>query len=204
MESTFPNPLSKLVVDEEIKLKGKYKDLLRHLQATGDLGAGFSHVLSFYKNRPDYNIDFVRDCLEELEHSKRFIHRQNSFLVELNIWYGHISPKSQEESVKLALESWNSLNLPISIIEKATPLILALKHDSPQKDESAYACDIDLVRFGKSPEHFIMPKGFNVTYANLFRYLLDREHIYQTEYFRGRCENNARINLENLLNRLAS
>jgi predicted metal-dependent HD superfamily phosphohydrolase len=96
--------------------------------------------------------------------------------------------------------------------------VLATRHlEIPTEPDAALLCDIDLSILGRMPEVFdefeqrirreytwVPETVYRSARGEILAGFLRRRSVYQTDYFRGRYESQARTNLERSLKVLGS
>jgi predicted metal-dependent HD superfamily phosphohydrolase len=158
----------------------------------------------------------VRDCLTHLD-AVRYLSERPAEL-ELAIWFHdaiydtHCSD-NEERSAQWAHQHAFEQGLSADVAARVRDLILATKHDTLFSDsEAALLMDIDLASLGYPVDEFdrqeprirqeydwVPETAFREGRAKILQRFLERDLIYQTEYFCERYERQARLNLQRSL-----
>jgi predicted metal-dependent HD superfamily phosphohydrolase len=177
--------------------------------------AVFEQLLARYAepHRAYHTIEHVRHCLDQLDAALRLSQRPAE--LEVAIWfhdavYDTHRSDNEELSAQWAHQHMLEQGLSDEAAARVRSLILATKHDALSADpETALLMDIDLASLGRSAAEFerqglrvrheydwVPERDFCVGRARVLDKFLERDWIYQTEFFRERYERQARINLE--------
>lgn len=181
----------------------------------------FELLQALYSNRHYHSLDHIADCLERFDEIKHLAKHPNE--LEVAIWFhdsiyitvpGAIYD-NEGESAELASKILSDYNISINFRKMVRRLILTTRHNIlPTDEDGKLMVDIDLAGLGYSPELFELngqkirkeyswvksDDDFWTARADFFRKMMaGRPNIYLTEYFRGKYEKQARLNLQNLL-----
>ena len=159
-----------------------------------------------------HNATHIADCLEKASLVEAT--RDNPVL-KLAIWYHDIVywPTKSDNEKQSAIQAINFLakqDAASSIKTRVYDLILATIHkDPPRNDEQAYIMDIDISILGAEQkdyktycerirkEYIVVPWFlYRRKRLKIMKSFLKREQLYFTDFYRGRFEDNARLNIE--------
>jgi predicted metal-dependent HD superfamily phosphohydrolase len=178
-----------------------------------DLVTRYSEPWRFY-----HTIEHVADCLIELKTASGLaVHPCD---VELALWFHDVvyDPRrgdNVERSAEYAADALEGL-LDEESLSRVGDLILATRHDGVVSGvDMGLVVDVDLAILGKpqdvfqgyeeaiKKEYSWVPWGdFCAGRTRILRGFLEREHIYNTDEFRMRYEEQARHNLNYAIERL--
>jgi predicted metal-dependent HD superfamily phosphohydrolase len=197
--------------------------LWHRLGAHGSGRSVFAHLASAYTDpgRTYHNTIHIQDCLAQLDLSREFAQRPDE--VEAAVWFHDAvyqpgASDNEDRSARLAEISLVACAVPLERARRVGDLILATRHLTlPQDPDAQLLCDIDLSILGREPEvferfeqrirqeyaHIPEPQYRRERAAVLARFLR-RAVLYQTEFFRGRYEEQARANLSRTLAQLSN
>ncbi|MBR9706128.1 N-methyl-D-aspartate receptor NMDAR2C subunit [Candidatus Pacearchaeota archaeon] len=175
----------------------------------------------FVPLRQYHNHNHVMECLKDFDRVKK--HTQSPDLLEFAIFYHDAiyntrSKTNEEDSANMALRHLSQSGLEFYEIETVDNLILATKHvQTPRDMSSKLIVDIDLAILGKDQETFdryewgirheyswVSPNDFKIGRAQILQGFLDRDHIYNTQFFQGLYEAQAQENLKRSITKLAA
>ncbi len=169
-------------------------------------------------HRHYHNLDHIAACLDEFTEVEHLI--QHPFNVWLSIWFHDVvyDPKAHDNEERSVDYAKNALREITSegLIEIVSLLILATRHDRHAIDHDAkFIQDIDLAILGGERDRFdeyeegirreyawVPENRFRKGRADILNGFLERESIYQTDYFREKYEEMARANLRLSITRL--
>jgi predicted metal-dependent HD superfamily phosphohydrolase len=184
-------------------LKSVYDDLVRRY--------GEPH-------RHYHTLRHVSRCLEELAEARGQADHPFEVGIALLFHDAVYDPRrtdNEEASARHAREALGKL-IHEEPLERVTSLILATRHTEPPttRDEGLTA-DIDLAILGSTPDEYreyedavrreyswVPEDKFRAGRAELLTRFLAREHIYHTDHFREKYEENARANLSHSISKL--
>jgi len=169
-------------------------------------------------HRHYHNLSHISRCLEELTEARS--HADHPFEVELAMWfhdaiYDLRRSDNEEASARYAQKTLREL-IHEEPLERVISLIMSTRHNQPPKnnDEKLIA-DIDLAILGRPPKEYqeyeegirqeynwVPEDRFEVGRTEVLARFLTREHIYHTDHFRERYEENARANLSHSISML--
>lgn len=155
----------------------------------------------------------IIDCLNEFYQIRHLI--KNPDVIECAILFHDIiytpgSKTNEEDSAEFAEKILTKRGLPKDFIEEVKRYIVLTKHNkNPDTEDGKYLVDIDTSIFGKDPrkyqqyakdirrEYYTIPeKTYKEGRKNILKFFLDKENIFQTEHFRDKYQDQAKINLE--------
>jgi predicted metal-dependent HD superfamily phosphohydrolase len=192
----------------------RWVTLWRRLGAQGSGRSVFAHLATAYAEpaRAYHNSEHIQDCLTQLDLSREFAGRPDE--VETAIWFHDAvyqpgASDNEDRSARLAEIALVACAVPLESARRVGDLILATRHLTlPRETDAQLLCDIDLSILGREPVMFeLFERRIRDEYAHipLVEYrreraavlarFLRRNVLYQTEYFRVRYEEQARINL---------
>lgn len=162
-------------------------------------------------HRHYHNLKHIEACLSEYKEVENLL--QNPFEVWLALWFHDViyDPRGKDNedlSAEYAVRALEGV-LSSGSLELVSDLVKATKHEKPASfHDEGYIMDIDLTILGKDIATFdeyernirleykwVPENRFNKGRANILRGFLERDSIYQTEYFKAKYEENARKNL---------
>jgi len=203
---------------ENARIPDRWARTWRNLGARGIPTDALAALVEAYTgpDRHYHNLGHVLDCLDKLDCLEGpSLHRAE---VELALWFHDViydarASDNEFRSAELARSVMQSQNVPELGAERVVRLILATAHSAePETEEEQLICDIDLSILGETPERFrLYDEQIRLEYAwvvdavyrqkrsQVVESFLRRPHIYRTEFFFGRFEVSARINLHRLL-----
>ena len=170
-------------------------------------------------SRAYHNTQHIRDCLSQLDLSRELARGPDE--VEAALWFHDVvylpgAADNEDRSARLAEATLTAGGAPLKTGRRVAELVLATRHLTvPSEPDSQLVCDIDLSILGREPAVFDrFERAIRQEYAHIpepaYRHeraavvarFLQRESLYQTEYFRDRFEQQARANLKRLLHDL--
>lgn len=202
-----------------IQMIAKHHDLLRNLQSIGAHGNEtefWAKIVTPYlgSDRHYHGIKHIGDMIANFKLVRHLC--EDPIAVEFAIWlhdYFNLTMagrhQNEERSGQVAKEFALELGLPISFAEKAERMILATKHEKPVQDvDTQILLDLDLVVLGSNERLFqkyeegirkeydwVYDEQFYLRRLNILQMFMQRSHVYFTDYFRSRYEQQARENL---------
>jgi predicted metal-dependent HD superfamily phosphohydrolase len=194
-------------------MKERFVKLWSDINAKGKGEDEFNKLVELYssENRFYHNLNHIENCLKEIDSVPYIVDKK---VIEFAIWYHDaiydVKEKNNEE--KSAQFAYNiSLRAKSSEIfsDKVYDLILATKHQSIYPDiHEQIMVDVDLSIFGKSKEefylyeqnirkeYFFVPiEQYKIGRKKILKMFLDKDSIYQTDFFKQKYEKQARFNL---------
>ena len=204
-----------------ISLKKIWNQFCNDLNAQGNIEKEFEFLIKNYQEegRGYHNLKHIEETLSDFEEVKDLINE--ALEVQMAIWYHDIiydskRPDNEETSAEIAIESAKRLNIDSHFAKKVYNLIILTKGHLPSNNpDSKYLIDIDFGILGKNSSRFAeYEDGIKKEYSNysdgeyktgrikVLENFLNRESIYQTEYFRNKYEEKARKNILNLIKKL--
>jgi predicted metal-dependent HD superfamily phosphohydrolase len=201
-------------------------DMCNRLQTTGvkkiqpyfDLMREYNQPHRFF-----YRIDYVKDCLIELQNAIHLVTYSYLEQLEFAIWY-HRSvyvpgkPDNAECSAEFASRAAKTLGLTQNFQEDVRTLILLTKPGlAPKTPTQKLFVDITHFVFGKPKPQFeryerlirkestdTPDKTFAQEHTEFLKGFVDGRFIYHTQYFREKYEHQARINLNRSIRELTA
>lgn len=189
------------------------------LTARMELHADLRHRYS-EPQRAYHTLHHLAECLQLLQQTRGLAARANE--VEIGLWfhdaiYDPRRTDNEERSAEWAVREVKRAGGDPAMQLRMQGLILVTKHDGePQTPDEALLVDIDLAILGVGPKRFdeyerqvrteykhVPTAQFRPGRRKILTAFLERQHIYNTEWFRERYEQQARRNLERSLTRLA-
>jgi predicted metal-dependent HD superfamily phosphohydrolase len=197
---------------------GRWENLFNRVGCNKSPGKQFHHLIKAYSenHRAYHNLNHIEHCLNEFDQLTNYLDLPD--LVEIAIWYHDAiyntrSDRNEEESALMAERELKNLDIMQESIKIVHDFILSTKHnDEPRNSDSKYLIDIDLSILGADRNVFQeyetnIRKEFKCVPTFLFhkkrsevlRSFLKRKHIFFTELFRQKYENQARTNINSVL-----
>lgn len=206
-----------------------YSFSLQHLQEAFhqlnvDLDAtSLFHKLKHHYNethRAYHNQQHIQDCLEELKrHSLPFT---NKAYIALALWFHDViydthKQDNEEQSAIWTQKILQEYKVTAEIIRKLKELILSTKHTGvhPTCLDAHYLIDIDLSILGRSQKEciaydalirkeygWVKEEHYRKARTRILQKFLDQDWIYYTDTYRKTHEEQARKNIEGLLQQL--
>ena len=198
--------------------RSRWTGLWNRLGARGDGLSIFSGLERAYAEpaRVYHTAEHIRDCLAQFDLSQHTARRPDE--VEAAIWFHDAvylprGSDNEESSARLARTTLAEAGAPLEAAHRIAGLVLATEHLAiPGEPDAALLCDIDLSILGRTPEIFdeferrirreyawVPEPVYRGARAEILAEFLRRRSIFQTDYFRGRYEVQARANLERVL-----
>lgn len=192
--------------------------LWHRLGAQGNGRSVFAQLVKAYAepSRAYHNAEHVRDCLSQLDLSRELARKPDE--VEAALWFHDVvyvpgAADNEDRSARLAEGALTAAEAPVESSRRIAKLVLATQHlAAPRDPDAQLICDIDLSILGREPAVFdrferairqeyvhIAEPEYRHQRAAVLAGFLRRESLYQTEYFRDRFEQQARINLNRLM-----
>jgi len=221
VERYIPKPVYKKILEKFNGYHNELAALLSFINAEGDQKEFYDRLLESYSKpyRAYHNIVHIVHSLREFEQVRD--RADNPKAIEMAIWfhdaiYDTHSTDNEEKSAELAKEKLTQARLPQSFIDRVYQLILVTKYQKiPTEKDFQLLADIDFSVLGRSSHEESEEVGKNIREEygwvpeDIFRErrvaflekLLEREHIYLTDYFRGKYEGEARANIKDEISR---
>ena len=172
-------------------------------------------------HRAYHTLDHLRDCLAQFDAARLFAAHPDE--VETGLWfhdaiYDTRSADNEERSARWAQEALRDAGAPEEVAVRVSDLVLATRHKViPSGTDAGLLIDVDLSILGRAPEEFekyerqirqeyewVPAPAYRQARANILQGFLEREFIYQTEFFRERYESQARENLKRSIRQLCT
>jgi predicted metal-dependent HD superfamily phosphohydrolase len=200
----------------------EFENFWKRIGAQGNAAPVFELLRSHYtdKRRAYHNLKHIESCLDELKNVRGRC--DNVDAVEFALWFHDVvydshAKDNEGQSAALALRVAKDLKLSKSFCRRVEELILSTKHAAiPDGADAQIMVDIDLSILGQSEavfdkyernirrEYTWVPESqFRSGRVAILKGFLARPHIFSTEYFREKYEQNARANLARSLAKLA-
>jgi predicted metal-dependent HD superfamily phosphohydrolase len=202
-----------------------WEDLYTRLGAPGSSDPTYVKIFHAYAwpTRAYHNLDHVVFCLSELSGVLRNVNWCDHPLeVELALWthdavYDPRASDNEERSALFTRQLCETIGFSQGFTDRTADLVLATTHrDEPDGDEVALILDIDLAILGRpTPSFDEYERNIRLEYSHVpddqyaagrtavLRRFLDRPRIYYTSNFHNLYEENARINIERSIRKLA-
>jgi predicted metal-dependent HD superfamily phosphohydrolase len=201
--------------------RDRWVALLHAAGAAGDTSAWHERLAKAYAepHRHYHNLQHIAECLTEFD-AARHLARQ-PVAVELALWfhdavYDPQAGDNEERSAALAQQCLREAAAADSLAETVARLVLATKrHEVGADPDAAIMVDVDLSILGRDERRFFeyedqirreyawVPAAvFASKRAELLQGFLARKHVFVTDWFRGKYEQQARHNLEASIRRL--
>jgi predicted metal-dependent HD superfamily phosphohydrolase len=162
------------------------------------------HAAYSEPHRAYHTVQHIEECLQHLD-----VYGQAAPELELALWFHDAIYDPQRHDNEERSAEWAAREVSdVSVASTVTRLILVTKHHVAQADDERLLTDIDLSILGASPKRFAeYERQIRIEYAwvpediyrreraKVLQRFSEREHIYSTEFFRGRLEAQARANL---------
>jgi predicted metal-dependent HD superfamily phosphohydrolase len=180
----------------------------------------FSQLIPIYSSpdRAYHNLAHIQACLAEFEVVRSLASNPIAMQTAIcfhDVIYDTHAHDNEERSADFAREQLQASGADETFINTVVELILATKHNQPVSGDAALLVDIDLAILGKPADEFarydaairqeyawVSEEAYRAGRSKVLQSFLDRETIYQTEFFRNRYEVQARLNLQQALLRL--
>ncbi|HRQ89419.1 MAG TPA: DUF4241 domain-containing protein [Bacteroidia bacterium] len=186
-----------------------------------DRGRIYHNCQKAYSERAYHNWQHVSECLEHMMAMQEVGVEADWPAIERAIWfhdlmYDPTASDNEEKSAQAAQHLLSTGGLPQEDIDKVAALILATKtHEISDDLDTCILLDIDLTILGSAPERYAeyeaqireeyshVPTCFFLTKRKpILENFLKRDRLYATDYFRGKLESRARINLSASISRM--
>ena len=199
----------------------RWREFWRRLGAPGDPLPAYTDLVARYgeKHRAYHTLAHIEHCLQELDSVRTQCIDLNA--AEMALWYHDAiyAPRAkdnEEKSAALAVKAGGRWGLPASFLDRVSALILATRHQViPDDPDAQRVVDIDLAILGQPAARFAAyekqirreykwaPKFlYDKGRAAILKSVVDRSHIYSSDYFHDRYEAVARVNLSRALEAL--
>jgi len=200
-------------------LHERFIGLWRHCfpqSTSGDAEVGWSKVQRHYSepHRVYHDPQHLAHCLEQLDLANDLVAHPDQ--VEMAIWFHDIinEPGMADNEQRSAdyFRTLTSGTADAQFIDAVVDLILVTMHQSaPVDPDQQFICDIDLASFGCPWECFFRDSSavkaeFTGTEEEYYRgkkaflqSMLERPRIFLTDFFHARYEQQARDNIERLM-----
>jgi len=201
----------------------RWVSLWREIGASGDPLPWYETLSAAYRepHRHYHNQDHIGDCLAEFDLARHLTRRPVA--VELALWFHDAvyNPKTgddEEQSAALAHRCLAEAGAPADLAETVGRLVMATKsHETGTDPDAAVMIDVDLCILGQVEPRFLQYETqirqeyswvpgfiFKSKRAEILAQFLARDRIFQTDWFHGKYENQARRNLELSIRQLRS
>ena len=208
-------------MNEAVTSLARWQKMWRELGASASDDALFSRLAACYSepHRKYHTMQHLNECLAHLESVDSFAERPEE--VELALWfhdavYDTRRKDNEERSAEWARDSALAAGLSEEQARRVHGLVMATMHNAlPIGKDAAVLVDIDLSILGSDVARFDeyevqVQQEYSWVPGPLYRSgrrkilqeFVSRQSIYTTEYFRDRCEAQARSNIARSLARL--
>lgn len=200
-----------------------WQTLWQHLHLTppvnllAELQAAYAQPQRFYHNQ-----QHLQECLTLLEQVKHLAQQPQHIALALYFHDAVYDPQAHDNEAQSA--AWAAHVLKTSgassvLIERIKQLIIVTQHHliSEDDNDAKLLLDIDLAILGQDSARFneyeqqikqeytwVADEAFKQGRGQVLTSFLQREWIYQSEYFRSRLEQQARLNIQAALASLAN
>ncbi len=210
--------MSKRIVDSRSHafLKGKFFNLAsRHCKNTSVIYRNWKKIINAYSDKSRYyhNVSHLENMFDHLHLVRDKIKNWDAVLFALyyhDIIYDTHKSDNEKRSAEFAVKQMKNLCVPLEIINLCYDLIINTQSHQKQidNDDSNYFIDSDLSILGQDIMYgsyclFIRleyqnfsDEVYNAGRIKVLQSFLNREHIFHTDYFHSKYENNARKNIE--------
>lgn len=173
------------------------------------------------QHRHYHNQQHIADCLSEFDPARHLATEPDA--VELAIWfhdaiYDTRASDNEERSAELASSWLRQAGASAALTDSVQRSVLATKaHTGTSHPDASLLVDVDLSIFGQCPQRFweyerairaeyawVEQETYVAKRAEILARFLARPRIYLTEYFYGRFEESAQVNLHSSIERLRS
>jgi predicted metal-dependent HD superfamily phosphohydrolase len=199
----------------------RFYELWHRLGAAGDARPFFEELSAAYSepHRAYHGAAHIFDCLQQFDAVRTLFVRPDE--AEFALWFHDAvyDPKAadnEEKSAAWAAAALTNAGVSGESVMRISELILATKHSActPEQDTQLVA-DIDLSILGREPDIFTAyDRAIRLEYkwvaedeyregrTRVLSRFLDRPAIFQSDVFRSRFEQQARVNLRRAIARL--
>ena len=202
----------------KMKLLVAWESLWNTLRCKGSAEVAFSALMEEYARPPRayHNLNHIAHCLDEFQASRQLALDPDA--VEWALWfhdaiYDSRAKDNEQRSAELAKKVAEEAGLPDGFGAEAAKLIMATTHAAaPAPGDVALITDIDLAILGQPQARFdeyeleireeygwVDDVAFAGGRAAVLTQFAARPLIFQTEWFRGKYERQARANLTRAL-----
>jgi len=172
------------------------------------------------KHRSYHTQSHIKACLDTLDSCTLSLSRIHE--IEMAFWfhdaiYKIYSSTNEEDSALWSARFLEANQVDAASVSRVYQYILDTKHNAVTTSlEASVVVDIDLAILGSEPvsydqfekaiayEYQIVPAiVYRKKRRQILRSFMSREHIYQTDYYRERYEDRARLNLKRAIDQLS-
>lgn len=206
------------------KLKDRWFELTSYFFTDETAALLWKQLEGWYSepHRAYHNLEHITDCFAKLDAASDLVH--NRLPLELAIFYHDViyDPKAkggqnEQDSADFAAEMLSRAGLPDSEVAIVYHLIIDTQHKEISKSaDGRLLVDIDLTILGADQDRFqryereireeyswVEEQAYRAGRAAIMQSFLDRERLYQNDYFYERFELKARENLKELIKNLS-
>jgi predicted metal-dependent HD superfamily phosphohydrolase len=201
--------------------KNEWETLMGTVGANAARSGWYDRLTKAYAEPKRYyhNQQHIAECLAEFDHV-RLLAKQPE-IVELALWFHDAvyDPKAgnnEELSAELASQCLQECEASTPLINNVARLIMVTKdHVTGADADAKIMVDVDLSILGRDEERFneyeeqirreyewVPAKVFGSKRAEILQHFLLREHIFGTDWFYQKYEEQARKNLEDSIRKL--
>ena len=208
----------------EADLARSWHDLAERFHCRMTRDAFFEGIVNRYRepHRRYHTLDHVADMLTTIDEHRERIEEYEALAFATwfhDVIYDPMRHDNEERSASLARRAMRRLQVPTSITNRASALIIATReHEPPDRSfDAALFIDADLAVLGADHEQYgsyadairaeysmVADVDYRRGRSDQLAELLKRPHIYYTEHMRNRFETQARTNISNELIRLGT
>lgn len=206
---------------ESLMALARWEFLWRELGASQPNDKLFHKLVECYSepHRRYHTVQHLQECFAHLELVRSLAPHPNE--VELALWFHdaiYVTSKSdnEERSAEWARDSALSAGLSAEQAERIAELVMSTKHDAvPVGPDASVLVDIDLAILGADSARFdeyevqvreeyawVPESVYRQARGKILREFLNRERIYNTQFFQTEYETRARENISRSLTRL--
>ncbi|MCB1673472.1 MAG: N-methyl-D-aspartate receptor NMDAR2C subunit, partial [Pseudomonadales bacterium] len=174
-----------------------------------ELQAAYAQLQRFYHNQ-----QHLQECLTLLDEVKYLAQHPQHVALALYFHDAVYDPQANDneaQSAAWATHILKSIGASSILIERIKQLIMATQHHviSDDDNDAKLLLDIDLAILGQEPTRFneyelqirqeytwVSKQNYRIGRAKVLQSFLQRDSIYQTDYFRKRFEQQARLNIQ--------
>jgi pantetheine-phosphate adenylyltransferase len=209
----------------ETELNKRWNTLWNKMGASGNPDIPFAQLMTFYSEAGRYyhTTSHIKSCLDSFDQVKHMANDPEA--VELAIWthdsiYNPRLKDNEEKSTEWAKQVFSEAQIPSISVDKISRLVMVSKTHTPAADDidEQMMADIDLVILGSHPIIYDEYKdGIRKEYKQIPFYQfrpgrikvlgsladrLEKGDLFHLPYFRYKCEETTRYNLQREISEL--
>ena len=171
------------------------------------------------KHRAYHNLTHIKECLRHLDEYNQHLEDKREITLAIfyhDIVYNPYRKDNEQKSVDEAIRFLKSQEVEQAIISKIEQLILSTIHQNPPETTAqSVLMDIDIAILGTRPSTYQeYSRNIRKEYSwvpiilykrkrkEILKSFLKRERLYYTDFFFKKFEAQARVNLQDEINRL--